>query len=425
MAAPRRGPRSRWAAARFRRRAGEPDLTGPLFPLPREAWLEIDLAALAANLAALRTLTPPETGCWPVVKADAYGHGAVPVAETLRSAGAEGVCVAALDEALELRGAGVDGEILVLYPVPGERLVTAAKVGLSVAVTSEAAGHELVAAATSLPRGHRVSVHLEIETGLTRDGVWPDRAATVAARIAAEPNLLLAGIWSHLATPEEAEATHRQVERFEAAVEALRRAGIEVPRRHLAASGGLLAGRAPAYEMIRPGLAVYGVIPEGLPIDPRAAAAAASLRPAMRLVARAVRLEWVPAGTAVSYGGRWTAPRRSRIATLPVGYGDGFARSYGGRPGALVHGRRAPLVGVVAMDAAMVDVTDVEDVAADDEYVLLGRQGDDEITAAELAAARATISWEVLATMARRLPRVYYAGPRAVRVRTLEEDRPA
>lgn len=360
-----------------------------------------------------------------MVKADAYGHGAGPVARALRSAGAEALCVAALDEALELRRAGVDGGILVLYPVPAARLALAAESGLAVSVTSERAAQELVSAAPSLPRGQRLAVHLEIETGLTRDGVWPERAGAVAAAIATRSRLRLEGIWSHLASPEDEGATRRQVERFEFAVDALRSARIDVPRRHLAATGGLLTGRAPAYEAIRPGLAIYGVIPEGLPIDPRAAAAAAALRPAMRLVARAVRMEWITEGTAVSYGGAWVAPHRSRIATLPVGYGDGFARAYGGRDGALVRGRRAPLVGVVAMDAVMVDVTDIEGVADEDEFVLLGRQGDQEITAAELAAVRATIPWEVLATMSRRLPRVYYAAARAVGVRTLEEDGPA
>jgi len=145
----------------------------------------------------------------------------------------------------------------------------------------------------------------------------------------------------------------------------------------------------------------------------------------MRLVALAVRVEDVPAGTGVSYGAAWSAPRPSRIATLPVGYGDGFDRAYGDRPGTLVRGRRAPVVGVVAMDATMVDVTDIEAVDEADEFVLLGRQGDDEITAGELAGARGTIAWEVLTSMAWRLPRVYYAAARAVRVRTLEEDRPA
>jgi alanine racemase len=349
----------------------------------------------------------------------------VPVAQALRSAGTDGLCVATLDEAIELRRAGLDGPLLVLYPVPAARLADAAVAGLSVSVTSEAAARHLVGAAAGLPRHGSLDVHLEIETGLTRDGIFPAQAADVAGRIAGTPGLRLAGIWSHLAAPEDARATERQVERFDAAVGAVRQAGIVVPTRHLAATGGLFAAGVPIYEATRPGLAVYGVLPAGFPISSSSADAAARLRPAMRLVAQAVRTEEVPAGTAVSYGGTWVSRRPSRIATLPVGYGDGFVRAYGDRPGALVRGRRAPIVGVVAMDATMVDVTDVGDLDPTDEFVLLGRQGDEEITAGELAEARGTISWEVLATMARRIPRVYYAAARAVRVRTLEEDRPA
>ena len=358
---------------------------------------------------------------WPVIKADAYGHGSVPVGEALRVAGAEALCVATLDEALELREGGVDGPILVLYPIPVARVDTAARAWLTLSVTSERSARELAGAASAIPSRQRVGVHLEVETGLTRDGVRPDRAAAIARLIDSTPHLSLEGVWSHLASPEDAAATQRQVERFDVAVDGIRAAGIDVPMRHLAATGALLTAQAAGYEVVRPGLAVYGIVPAGLPRP----ATQQTLRPAMRLVARAVRVEEVPKGTAVSYGGRWVATRRSRIATLPVGYGDGFVRAYGDRLGAIVRGRRAPIVGVVAMDATMVDVTDVPDVSDDDEYVLLGRQGDEEIDAGELAEARSTIAWEVLASMARRLPRVYHAATRAVRVRTLEEDRPA
>lgn len=347
------------------------------------------------------------------------------MALALREAGADGLCVAALDEALELRRGGVVGDVLVLYPVPAARLGAAADAGLSVSVTSDRSAEDLLAAASGLPTGARLRVHLEIETGLTRDGVRPERAGAVGAAIDRAAHLRLEGVWSHLATPEDATVTARQVERFEDALAALRAAGLEVPRRHVTATGGLLAGVAPTYELVRPGLAVYGVVPAGLPVAEAARGAVSALRPAMRLVARAVRVEAVPSGTPVSYGGAWTAQRPGAIATLPVGYGDGFVRAYGGRQGALVRGRRAPIVGVVAMDATMVDVTDVPGVEEGEEFVLLGRQGTEEITAGELAEARSSIAWEVLATMARRLPRVYYAAARAVRVRTLEEDPPA
>jgi len=346
----------------------------------------------------------------------------VPVGDALRRGGAEGLCVATLDEALELRRGGVGGPLLVLFPVPVERLDTVARRRIAIGVASEEGAAAAVEAAGRRPDRAPIAVHLEIETGLARCGIAPERAAAVAAAVAATPGLRLAGIWSHLASAHDAAMSAAQVERFGHAVAAVASAGLPVPPRHLAASGGLLAGRTPTYEIVRPGLAIYGCLPDELPLAPAAVRVAAALRPALALKARAIRLDEIPAGTPVGYSGRWVAPRPSRIATLPVGYGDGLARSYGMRDGALVHGRRVPLIGTVAMDAVMADVTDVPGVSTEDEFVLLGRQGDEEIDAAELARARTTISYEVLATMARRLPRVYHAGRTTVGYRTLTEE---
>jgi alanine racemase len=188
---------------------------------------------------------------------------------------------------------------------------------------------------------------------------------------------------------------------------------------HLSATGGLFGGTGGFDGMVRPGLCLYGELPADLPLADAARDARAALRPAMTLHCRPLRVSEASAGTAVGYGGRWRAERPSRIATLPVGYGDGYARAY--QPGgeALVRGRRVPLVGTVAMDALAVDVTDVPGVSMADEFVLLGRQGGERITASELAQRRTTISWEVLVSMAHRLPRVYHAAAGLTGVRTL------
>jgi alanine racemase len=197
---------------------------------------------------------------------------------------------------------------------------------------------------------------------------------------------------------------------------------------HLAATGGLLAGSAPAYDSVRLGLGLYGVLPEGLTPAPEMRPAAAALRPVMSLHARPVRVADLPAGHGVSYGPSFETGRPSRIATLPVGYGDGWPRALSNRAQALVRGRRVPLVGTVAMDAVMADVTDVPGapVGMDDEFVLLGEQvgpdGTEAITAGELALSRTTISWEVLTAMSRRLPRVYHAAAVPVGLRTLTEE---
>jgi alanine racemase len=191
-------------------------------------------------------------------------------------------------------------------------------------------------------------------------------------------------------------------------VAALYEAGIPVPPRHIAASGGIFTHDEPSLDLVRPGLAVYGLLDAGLPIAPDAVEAAAALRPAMSLKARAIAFSDVPIGGTVGYGGTWRAERESRIAVLPVGYGDGYLRGAQPRSSVLVRGRRVPLVGPVSMDAVTADVTDVPGLDHGDEFVLLGRQGPEVISAGDLARLRNTIAWEVLTSMAQRLDRVYH-----------------
>ncbi len=331
--------------------------------------------------------------------------------------------MATLDEAIALRAAGIGAPVLILYPIPPEAAAAAAGAQVElVAAEADSLAATLVAwrARPGTAMGPAtLRLHLEIETGLARAGFRPSAAAAAARAIADTPGVELAGIWSHLASSHEAEASVRQLERFATAEAALRSAGLAVPPRHVAATGALLAGTGPNFELVRPGLALYGELPDAFPIADDRALLAAELRPAMTLKARAIRLEWLEAGETVGYGGRWTAPSRSLLATLPIGYGDGWARAYGGGSSALVRGRRVPLVGSVAMDAVMADVTAIPDITTDDEFVLLGSQSDERITVAELARARTTISWEVLASMAYRVARVYHAAAGLSGIRTL------
>ncbi len=399
-------------------------------PLPRLAWLEIDQDALAANLREVARLGGPDVEVAAVVKADGYGHGLEVAARTFVAAGAARLCVATLDEGLQLRGIGVDAPIIVLFPVPPESTPVAAAARLELVVGDEAGATEALRAWTGAmrdpgPARERASMlllHLEIETGLSRGGVRPERAAVSARRIAETPGVRLVGVWSHLASPEDEQASAEQRRRLEAATSDLRLAGHPVPPRHLLGSGGLFAGSSPVLEMVRPGLALYGHLPAGLPITASTAASGRRLIPAMTLKARPVRVHEISAGEGVGYGGTWRADRPSRIATLPVGYGDGWVRGYAGRSSALVRGRRVPLVGTVAMDAVMADVTDVPGVGLTDEFVLLGRQQGEWIEASELARLRTTIVWEVLAGMAYRLPRVYHASALVTGMRTLRGE---
>jgi len=360
----------------------------------------------------------------PVVKADAYGHGMIPVARTLASAGAAALCVATLDEAVALREAGVDGEILVLYPIPPGEVAETARHRLTVAAGGPAVVEALLAAATSAGVAGDLAVELEVETGLGRGGAAAEDVVAVAREIKAA-GARLSGVWSHLQETEVEEITRDQVARFEAALDALREAGIAVPRRHLAASAAIVLGSIPRYDAVRPGLITYGLVPDELASAGIAPGSlrpeAARLRPVLSLRARPVRVADLPAGHGVSYGPTWRASRPSRIATLPLGYGDGWPRSLSNRAEALVRGVRVPVVGNVAMDATMIDVTDVPDrpVDVDDEVVLIGAQGRSEITAAEVARWRTTNSWEVVTAMSARLTRVYdapagLAGTRAL-----------
>lgn len=392
-------------------------------PLPRTAWLEIDLDALQGNLDALGRLAGPGVPVRPVVKADAYGHGAVPVARALEAAGVDGFCVATFDEALELRDGGISGPILVLYPIPAAWAAEAARQRIAVTAGDAALLGELVGALDEA--GPPLEVELEVETGLGRGGFAGEGLVDAAHRIASSAGLRLVGLWTHLQAVEDAPLTALQVDRFEAAATDLAKAGVVLPARHVAASAAVIAGGVGSYDGIRPGLAVYGLVPDELPPAEIRPGSVDGIRPVMALYARPVRVEDLPAGWGISYGPTFRTARPSRIATLPLGYGDGWSRRLSNRAAAMVRGVRVPLVGNVAMDAVMADVTDVPGppVGVGDEFVLIGESGGERISVADLAHERNTNRWEVVTGMARRLPRVYHAAAGPVGLRALTERR--
>lgn len=401
--------------------------------LARTAWLEIDLDALRQNLAALQAAVGRGVRVEPVVKADAYGHGAIPVARALEAAGAGGLSVATMDEAIELRDAGVALPVLVLYPVPAAWLAEAAQRRIAVALgAGELAAEALAVAREAADTGAPpLEVHVEVETGLGRGGVLPADARAVVEAALSAPGVRLGGIWTHLAAADDSRLTIDQDQRFVAAMAQVPEAvvwgsdPVVAVRRHLAGSGGVLGDDVPRWDGVRTGISIYGLVPDALVPPASTADAAAALRPVMALYARPVRVLELPAGHGVSYGPTFVTQRPSRIATLPLGYADGWRRVLSDQSTALVRGVRVPLVGRVAMDAVMADVTDVpgEPVTERDEFVLLGEQGGDRITAYELAAAGRTISYEVVTGMSRRLARVYHAAGSAVGTRTLVNGR--
>jgi alanine racemase len=388
-------------------------------PLPKSAWMEVDLDAIVSNARVFQGILPAGCKVQPVVKADAYGHGAVAVARALVAGGTETLAVATFDEGLELRQAGVEVPILVLFPTPAETAVAALRNRLSVTVGDrDLAGRTLAALAglRDVAEDERLAVHVELETGLGRGGVAPDVAAELVREVEECRQARLAGLWTHLQAAGDRDITAAQETRFGEAAGLIEAAGLALPSRHFSASGGVLGATAGAYDAVRIGLSIYGLV-----VPPGNSSAAAALRPAMSLRARPIRVASLPAGWGVSYGPTFVTSRPSLIATLPLGYADGWPRSLTNKAQVLVRGRRVPQVGTVAMDALMVDVTDVPGpaVTIDDEVTLIGRQGDEVITAGDVALWGNTISYEIVSAMSGRLPRVYYAAATPVAQRVI------
>jgi alanine racemase len=372
----------------------------------RPTRADVNLAALRHNL---RVVKKHAAGArvWAVLKADGYGHGAPAIARTLERARVDGFCVALLEEGVELREAGIMAPILVMGGHYGNAYDEVIARGLTPVV------HELgqIAAFARVARvglvNGPIDVHLKVDTGMARLGVTMRELPELVARLGDYPKVRVAGLMTHLACADGSsdEVTIEQMGRFHQATAILMRRGIRPQLRHAANSAALLRGQA-TLDAVRPGIALFGVAPlvEGLPL-------ASDLKPVMRVRTEIVALRDVDEGACVGYGATWKAPRPSRIATIPLGYADGFSRRLGSRGHVLVRGKRAPVVGAVSMDMTMVDVTLVEGASVRDEVVLLGAQegalGRDAIGADEIAAHADTVSWEVLTSVSRRVPRFY------------------
>lgn len=357
-----------------------------------------------------------------MVKANAYGHGLEMGARAAVTGGADQLIVASLDEGLALRTAGLEAPILVAYPVSPDAVGDAVEAGLELSVSglgSTLRTLEAWVASASLAPPGPLRLHVEVDTGMGRGGVSTASLAEVVRLIDAARATTIAGIWSHLADGGDEALSRQQAQRFESALATVAATGRSIPTRHLVATDGVFARTAPAYEMVRVGLGFYGELGLGIEPAPGLAALAAELRPAMAVKARPVRLEALPAGASVGYGSEWTAERPSLIATLPVGYADGWTRSSWPGASALLRGRRVPLIGRVSMDAVCADVTDVTDageVTMDEVFVLLGGQGAERITPNELARLRHSILNEVFCSFGPRLPRRYLGAHGVVAV---------
>jgi alanine racemase len=366
----------------------------------RPTWADVDLDAFARNIDAIVANLPERARLVAVLKANAYGHGAVELARRCTPEKVAMIATALLEESVELRRAGIALPLLVLGPVRAEQLPLIFEHELTLGVP----GPEELEIVAEAAREREIHVHLKLDSGMGRMGSIEEELPRVVDILRGAPRLRVDAIYTHLANAGDVgdPFTDEQIARFRTLVETLREAGVDAPLHHVANSAATVRGLVAPGELVRVGIALYGAEP--LDRDsPR-------LEPVMRWRTEIARLKELPAGHAIGYGTTFHTTRVSRIATLPVGYADGYNRRLSNRGEVLVRGRRAPIVGRVSMDLTTIDVTDIADAAVGDEVVLLGAQKGDEITAEELAAKLDTISYEVFCNVGARVPRVYRSG---------------
>jgi alanine racemase len=362
----------------------------------RPTVADVDLDAIRGNV---ETLKPPDAAFMAVVKANGYGHGDVPVARAAIQGGAAWLGVALVEEGLRLREAGITQPILLLSEFPAEAEKEVVTADLTPTVYSERKASALASAARAIGRSPRA--HLKVDTGMHRVGMLPHRAVAVARALVSE-GIEIEGVWTHFARSEEVDAptTTEQLDRFRAVLGDLEADGVRPRYRHAANSGAAIAWPESHFDLVRVGVAMYGIAP-GPDLAGRT-----QLRPAMSLRSRVSHVQRLPAGEGISYGHTYRLPHDSAIATVPIGYADGYLRALSNRGYVLIGGRRHPVVGNVTMDQLMVDVGD-DPIRIGDEVVLFGRQGDEEIRAEEVAGWAGTIGYEIVCAVSERVPREY------------------
>jgi len=373
------------------------NLSSENFP-PRPAWTEIDLGKLRRNLQLIRGDLPKNVQLMAVVKDEAYGHGALDVARVAVEEGAWGFGLSTLEEAMTLRDAGITAPLLLLGERQEAELEWCVAHDLTVCVNEPHTVRKLSKIAADF--GKQVPVHVKIHTGMSRYGIRWDEALPLIETIVAEKSLLLEGVMTHFSQSDETEKTfaNLQLARFSEVLRALEQRKISVKLRHTCNSGGFLDLPNAHLDMVRVGILLYGVFPSLVcrKID--------GIEPVMSVKARIAAIQKLKPGEVVGYGMRYTATSERRIAVLPIGYGDGFPRVRN-EGCALIHGRRAPLLGGIAMDALMVDVTDIPQAQMWDEAVIMGKQGDEEITVRDIAKLKNSVTYDVLTSWRLRLRR--------------------
>ncbi len=373
-------------------------------------WAEVDLSALRENLAWIRHRVGPDVKIMTVVKADAYGHGLKPIAALLMQSGTDVFGVANLAEAHAIRSVGKGWPVLMLGACLPEEIPVAVRDDVRPTISSLAEAKAFAAAASRFRKV--VSVHVKVDTGMGRLGVPATGARGLIAAVHQMPGLKLEGVYTHFCSVEdEAAFSRRQAAQFKTLLVELAGTGIQVPLVHADNSGGLLYEPDTIFNLVRPGLLVYGVLPPGKRSS--TSALRREVHPTLSWKCRVSLVKEIPKGTCLSYGRTFVASRRMRVATLTAGYGDGYLRAGSNRAQVLIGGRRCRVLGRITMDQMLVDVARVPGVRPGDEVVLIGTQGDQRITAEALAEWFGTVPWEVLTCITYRVPRLYIGGTAA------------
>jgi len=367
----------------------------------RPAYLEVDLGLFRDNIAAIRSKLPKGVSFMAVVKADAYGHGAIPCAETAVKAGADALGVAIVEEGVQLRTAGVPAPIVVLYPEPPERAAEFLRWNLVATVADLEFARALQKAAEA--EGRPVGVYLKVDTGLGRYGMLPEDMPEFLHKLRDFPLLKVIGLFSHFATAGDVDVAYAayQLDTFKHLITALKSAGEKLEAVSLTNSGAFLDLPESYFSTVRLGILMYGLYPT------RFSTPSVPVTPIAQLKTQILQLKELPAGSSISYGRTYRTDARTVVATLPIGFADGYPKALSNTGDVLVRGKRARVLGQVCMDAMMVDVTGIEGVSTGDEVVVFGRQGDEQIPVTELAARAGTSVYEFLSRLGTRLPRFY------------------
>lgn len=371
-------------------------------------YATVDLDAVVSNMKSMREALPATTGIMGVVKADGYGHGAVPVARAMDPY-VEGYAVSNIDEGISLRRHGIKKPILILGVTHSQRFEDLLRYDIQPAMFRLKEAKELSELAAE--QGKKAKIHLALDTGMSRIGMQPDReSAKEAAQMAALYGIELEGLFTHFARADEADKSfyQTQFERYQEFLSYLKEYGVTIPVRHCSNSAGIVENLdSNQMDMVRAGICIYGLYPSD-EVDRNRV----KLTPAMEIKSFITYIKEIAPGTPVSYGSTFVSEHAMRVATIPTGYADGYNRGLSNRGSVLIRGKRAKILGRICMDQFMVDVTDIPEAEEDDEVTLIGKDGEDEITVEEMAACFGGLHYEIICDIGKRVPRVYIQNGR-------------